>query len=117
MNINNMVKQVQKVQEQMSRVQEELADKTVEASSGGDMVRVVANGKQEIVTVQISPEAVDPKDISMETNFIEDLKADSMDQFFLIDGLCEKFDLSISDEDARKIQSIGDAVSYVENHK
>ncbi len=76
MNINNMVKQVQKVQEQMSRVQEELADKTVEASSGGDMVRVVANGKQEIVTVQISPEAVDPKDISM----LEDLVAAAANQ-------------------------------------
>ena len=76
MNINNMVKQVQKVQEQMSKIQEELADKTVEASSGGDMVRVVANGKQEIVTVKISPEAVDPNDISM----LEDLVAAAANQ-------------------------------------
>ncbi len=46
----------------------------------------------------------------LETRFIEDLKADSMDQFFLIDGFCEKFDINISDEDARTIQSVGDAV-------
>jgi len=58
---------------------------------------------------------IDPKDISLKTRFIEDLKADSMDQFFLIDGLCEKFDISISDEDARNIQSVGDAVEYVDS--
>ena len=60
---------------------------------------------------------IDPKEISMETRFIEDLKADSMDQFFLIDGLCEKFDLSISDEDARQIKSVKDAVTYIEKAK
>ena len=60
---------------------------------------------------------IDPKNITEETRFIEDLKADSMDQFFLIDGLCEKFDLSISDEDARNIQSVKDAIAYVETHK
>ena len=74
----------------------------------------VLDGVKEVVVDVLK---IDPKDISMETNFIEDLKADSMDQFFLIDGLCEKFDLSISDEDARKIQSVGNAVSYVESHK
>jgi Acyl carrier protein len=60
---------------------------------------------------------IDAKDISLETRFIEDLKADSMDQFFLIDGLCEKFDLSISDEDARQIKSVKDAVTYIEKTK
>jgi len=60
---------------------------------------------------------IDPGDVSLETRFIEDLKADSMDQFFLIDGLCEKFDISISDEDARKIQSVGDAVNFVDSKK
>jgi acyl carrier protein len=52
-----------------------------------------------------------------ETRFIEDLKADSMDQFFLIDGFCEKFDLTISDDDARTIKSVGDAVKYIDSHK
>jgi acyl carrier protein len=52
-----------------------------------------------------------------ETRFIEDLKADSMDQFFLIDGFCEKFDLTISDDDARTIKSMGDAIKYIDSHK
>ena len=60
---------------------------------------------------------IDEKDISLETKFIEDLKADSMDQFFLIDGFCEKFDMSISDEDARNIKSVKDAVDYIEKIK
>ena len=60
---------------------------------------------------------IDKKDINIDTRFIEDLKADSMDQFFLIDGLCEKFDLSISDEDARSIKSVKDAVDYIEKSK
>ena len=60
---------------------------------------------------------IDAKEISLETKFIEDLKADSMDQFFLIDGLCEKFDMSISDEDARNIKSVKDAVDYIEKVK
>ena len=60
---------------------------------------------------------IDGKGIKMETRFIEDLKADSMDQFFLIDGFCEKFDLTISDEDARTIKSVEDVVKYVDSHK
>ncbi len=60
---------------------------------------------------------IDEKEISLETKFIEDLKADSMDQFFLIDGFCEKFDMSISDEDARNIKSVKDAVDYIEKVK
>jgi len=60
---------------------------------------------------------IDAKEISLDTKFIEDLKADSMDQFFLIDGLCEKFDMSISDEDARNIKSVKDAVEYIEKIK
>jgi len=60
---------------------------------------------------------IDQKDINLDTRFIEDLKADSMDQFFLIDGFCEKFDLSISDEDARSIKSVKDVVNYIEKSK
>jgi len=60
---------------------------------------------------------IDKNGINVDTRFIEDLKADSMDQFFLIDGLCEKFDLSISDEDARNIKSVKDAVEYIEKTK
>ena len=60
---------------------------------------------------------IDGDNITMDTRFIEDLKADSMDQFFLIDGFCEKFDINISDEDARNIHTVGDAVKAIEAHK
>jgi acyl carrier protein len=60
---------------------------------------------------------IDGEGIKAETRFIEDLKADSMDQFFLIDGFCEKFDISISDDEARQIKSVQDAVTYIDAHK
>jgi acyl carrier protein len=60
---------------------------------------------------------IDTANVDEKTSFIEDLKADSMDQFFLIDGFCEKFDIAISDEDARTIHTVGDAVSYIDTHK
>jgi len=58
---------------------------------------------------------VEEENVKPETRFIEDLKADSMDQFFLIDGFCEAFDITISDEDAREIQTVEDAVQYIES--
>ncbi len=62
-NVSNVIKQAQKMQEEMEKVQSELEDKTVEASSGGGVVNVVVNGKKEIVSLKISPEAVDPDDV------------------------------------------------------
>ncbi len=72
---------------------------------------------EDVKSVIIDVLKIDGSDIKPETRFIEDLKADSMDQFFLIDGLSEKFDVAISDEDARTIKSVQDAVSFVETHK
>ena len=60
---------------------------------------------------------IDGADITPETDFIQDLKADSMDQFFLIDGFSEKFNLSINDEDARKIKTVNDVMQYIEKQK
>lgn len=60
---------------------------------------------------------IDTQGIERNTRFIEDLKADSMDQFFLIDGFSEKFRLTISDDDARNIKTVGDAVEYIDAHK
>ncbi len=60
-----LMKQAQKMQEQMMRVQEELAGKTVEATAGGGMVTAVVNGKHELVTLKIEKEVVDPEDIEM----------------------------------------------------
>jgi acyl carrier protein len=57
---------------------------------------------------------IDGENIEPATRFVEDLKADSMDQFFLIDGFCDKFDITISDEDARSIKTVEDVIRYVE---
>jgi acyl carrier protein len=69
---------------------------------------------QQIKEVIIEVLKVDDAQITAETRFIEDLKADSMDQFFLIDGFCEKFDITISDDEARSIQTVQDALDYIE---
>jgi len=55
--------------------------------------------------------------VTLDSRFIEDLKADSMDQFFLIDGIQEKFNLTISDENARSIKTVGDAVRLIDQAK
>ena len=72
---------------------------------------------EEIKAVICEVLRIDGTDIKMETRFIEDLKADSMDQFFLIDGFSEKYNAAISDDDARKIKTVGDAVNYFEARK
>ena len=59
---------------------------------------------------------VDASEVKEDTRFVEDLKADSMDQFFLIDGFCEKFEININDEDARTIKTVTDAVNYIDAH-
>jgi DNA-binding YbaB/EbfC family protein len=64
-NMNNMMKQVQKMQREMAKLQEEVEQRTVEASSGGGAVTVVANGKKEIISITIKPEVIDPDDAEM----------------------------------------------------
>lgn len=63
--MGNMLKQAQKLQSKMLKLQEELAEKTVETTAGGGMVKVVANGKQQLVSLQIEKEVVDPEDVEM----------------------------------------------------
>ena len=63
--LGDMMKQVQKMQEKMTELQNELEQKTVEGSAGGGMVKVVANGKNDIISVTIDPEVVDPEDVEM----------------------------------------------------
>ena len=65
----NIMKEAQKLQQQMEKIQAEVAQKKVEATAGGGMVTVEANGKQEIVTIKISPEVVSQDDVQM----LEDL--------------------------------------------
>lgn len=64
-NMKNMMKQAQQLQAKMAKMQEEMAEKTIEASSGGGMVKVVANGKQEVTSIHIEKEVVDPEDVEM----------------------------------------------------
>lgn len=66
-----MLKQAQKMQEQMSKLQEEAATKTVEATSGGGMVTAVVNGKQQLVSIKIEKDVVDPSDIEMLQDLVE----------------------------------------------
>lgn len=61
----NPLQQVKALQEKMIKMQEELALKTVEASAGGGMVTVVVNGRQEILSIKVDPQVVDPEDIEM----------------------------------------------------
>lgn len=64
-NLGNILKQAQKMQAKIAEIQDEMADKTVEASSGGGMVTVVANGKQEVISVVVDPEISGSDDMEM----------------------------------------------------
>lgn len=64
-NMNKMMKQVQQMQTKMAKLQAELEEKTVEASAGGGAVRVLVNGKNEILEINIEPEVLDPDDVEM----------------------------------------------------
>jgi hypothetical protein len=63
--MGNMMKQAQKLQAKMLKMQEELGERTVETSAGGGMISVVANGRQQIVSITIDKEVVDPDDVEM----------------------------------------------------
>ncbi len=63
--MGNMMKQAQRLQSQVLQLQEEMAEKKVEATAGGGMVKVVANGKQQILSISIEKEVVDPEDVEM----------------------------------------------------
>jgi DNA-binding YbaB/EbfC family protein len=63
--LGDLMRQAQKMQEEMQRVQEEARKKTVEASAGGGMVTVVANGSGELVSIKIEKDVVNPEDVEM----------------------------------------------------
>lgn len=64
-NVQKMMKQAQKLQRQMMEAQDALAEERVEGTAGGGMVRVVADGQQNVLEIKIEPEAVDPEDVEM----------------------------------------------------
>ena len=74
--MQGIIRQAQQMQERLARLQEELAGRTVEASSGGGMVTVVVNGRQEVVSVRIEKEVVSPEDVEL----LQDLVAGAMNE-------------------------------------
>ncbi|MBC8081184.1 MAG: YbaB/EbfC family nucleoid-associated protein [Gorillibacterium sp.] len=79
-NMNQMMKQVKKMQEQMMKAQEELVSKTVEGTAGGGVVTVTANGQKKIVSITIKPEAVDPDDVEMLQDLVLTAVNDAMNK-------------------------------------
>ncbi|MFD0621178.1 YbaB/EbfC family nucleoid-associated protein [Cellulosimicrobium sp. NPDC057862] len=91
-NMNQMMKQVKKMQEQMLKAQEELGGKTIQGTSGGGAVTVEVNGHKKILSIAIKPEVVDPEDIEMLQDLVmtavndaltkaEDMANDDMGKF------------------------------------
>jgi DNA-binding YbaB/EbfC family protein len=64
MNMNNLMKQAQQMQAKLAMLQNELNDREVESSAGGGAVKVKVNGKQQVLSITISKEAVDPNDVA-----------------------------------------------------
>jgi len=77
----------------------------------------IFKGVKEVILKNIK---YDEDKLTLDTKIIEDLKADSMEQFLIIDGICEKFGIPVSDEDApnlKDIKTVGDIVKFVEQQK
>jgi nucleoid-associated protein EbfC len=70
-NLGNIMNQAKMMQNRLAQIQEEMATRTVEASSGGGMVSVTANGRQEILAIKIEPEVVNPEDVEMLQDLIQ----------------------------------------------
>ena len=70
-NLGNIMNQAKMMQNRLAQIQEEMGNKTVEASSGGGMVTVTANGRQEVLSVKIEPEVVNPDDVDMLQDLIQ----------------------------------------------
>ena len=76
MNLNKLMKQAQKMQEQMAKTQSELEDKTVEVKAAGGKVTVMANGAGDVLSIKIAKEIVDPEDVGI----LEDLVLSGVQQ-------------------------------------
>jgi acyl carrier protein len=80
---------------------------------------------EDVKAVIVDVMKVDGENINLNTRFLKgkkketdnDIEVDSMDQFFLIDGFCDKFGIEISDDEAQKINTVSDAVQFIEAHK
>ena len=77
-NIQGMLKKVQKMQSQMAKLQEELKERTVEGTAGGEAVKAVVNGDKKLISLTLSPDAVDPEDVEMLQDLIVTAINDAM---------------------------------------
>jgi DNA-binding YbaB/EbfC family protein len=75
-----MLKQLQQMQARMTKIQEELGEKTVTGTAGGGMVEVVANGHQKVLSVKVKSEVVDPADVEMLQDLVLAAVNDAMDK-------------------------------------
>lgn len=73
--------------------------------------------EQEVIDIVVEQLGVDEKDVSVEKSFIEDLNADSLDLTELIMTFEERFGFEISEEEAEKLKTVGDVVSYIQQQK
>jgi len=79
-NMNQMLKMAQKMQQDLAKVQEEVAGKTVEASAGGGAVRAVVNGRKDLLEVKINPEVLAPEDVEMLEDMVVAAVTQAMEQ-------------------------------------
>lgn len=80
MNMNKMMKQVKKMQQEMAKAQKELENKEVVGSAGGGVVKVNMNGQKQLLSIEISPDVVDPDDVEMLQDLVTAAVNDAMKQ-------------------------------------
>ena len=86
-NMQGMMKKVQKMQSEMTRLQDELKEREVEGTAGGEAVKAVVNGNKNLVSLTLSPDAVDPEDVEMLQDLIVTAVNDAMKK---VDEMTEK---------------------------
>lgn len=85
--MQGMLKKVQKMQSEMTKLQEELKEREVEGTAGGEAVKAVVNGNKNLVSLTLSPDAVDPEDVEMLQDLIVTAVNDAMKK---VDEMAEK---------------------------
>ena len=85
--MQSMLKKVQKMQSEMTKLQEELKEREVEGTAGGEAVKAVVNGNKKLVSLTLSPDAVDPEDVEMLQDLIVTAVNDAMKK---VDEMTEK---------------------------
>src|SRR5438034_6591535 len=106
MNMNKLMKQAQKMQEQMAKTQAELEKKTVEVSAAGGKVRVTANGAGDVIAIRIDKEVVDPNDVE----FLEEIVLDGVKQAVEQGKALAQSEMTRSEEHTSELQSHSDLV-------